>query len=117
VLATNLRRPQDFVARFGGEEFAVLLPHTNLEGAGHLAEEIHKAILELEIEHRGSSWECVTVSIGCAALSPAHNDDRFALLQMADSALYRAKGLGRNSIECDTTVSEPVEQAQTSLED
>jgi hypothetical protein len=36
---------------------------------------------------------------------------------MADSALYRAKGLGRNSIECDTTVSEPVEQAQTSLED
>jgi diguanylate cyclase (GGDEF)-like protein len=117
VLATNLRRPQDFVARFGGEEFAVLLPHTTPEGACHLAGEIRRAILDLEIDHRGSPWECVTVSIGCAALAPSHNDDRFVLLQMADSALYRAKGQGRNCIECDASADEPVAQGQSSAEE
>ncbi|MBT9332136.1 GGDEF domain-containing protein [Paracidobacterium acidisoli] len=109
VLSRHLRRPQDFVARFGGEEFAILLPHTDLDGARHLAETIRIAVLEAAVDHDGSSWGCVTVSVGCAAILPAHGDDRFRLLQTADAALYLAKKAGRNCIEISEPVDEPAQ--------
>lgn len=108
VLTDHMRRPQDLVARFGGEEFVVLLPHTPLEGALTRAEEIRASILELATEHADSPWGWVTVSIGCAALTPARGDDRSELLHLADAALYHAKQNGRNCIQASTLTDEPM---------
>jgi diguanylate cyclase (GGDEF)-like protein len=112
ALAALMRRPADLVARFGGEEFAVLLPNTDLSGAAHLAESLRLAVLNLSIAHQGSSWECVTISIGCAVFPPptpatASGLDRFQLLTAADQALYQAKQSGRNRVEIDARGSKP----------
>jgi diguanylate cyclase (GGDEF)-like protein len=102
ALAAQLQRPADLVARFGGEEFAVLLPQTDLAGAAHMAETLRRAIADLAILHQGSSWDFVTVSIGGAArdhLQPGFGSDRFPLLTAADQALYQAKRSGRNCVQ------------------
>lgn len=104
ALAALMRRPADLVARFGGEEFAVLLPNTDLTGAAHLAENLRLAVLNLSIAHEGNPWEAITVSIGCAVFFPptpatAPGQDRFQLLTAADQALYQAKQSGRNQIQ------------------
>jgi diguanylate cyclase (GGDEF)-like protein len=99
VLTSRTRRPQDLVARFGGEEFVILLPHTPLEGACARAEEIRAAVVELGTEHADSPWGQLTISIGCAALTPTRGQDKSELLQLADAALYQAKQNGRNCIE------------------
>jgi diguanylate cyclase (GGDEF)-like protein len=96
ALKGEVQRAQDHLARFGGEEFSLLLPHTDLDGAIHLAEQLRMAIMELRINHRGSSTGQVTISLGCAALTPANGEDRTHLLQIADAALYEAKRSGRN---------------------
>ena len=102
ALAAHIRRPQDMVARFGGEEFAVLLPHTGRDGAAHLAEDLRHAVEALGLPHGGSPWGCVTVSIGGATYlpsAPSGAADRFQLLKAADQALYQAKQSGRNCVE------------------
>ena len=96
ALKSEVLRPQDHLARFGGEEFSLLLPHTNVEGALNLAERLKSAVLKLEIGHRGSEIGQVTVSLGCAALTPESGDPNTLLLEMADAALYEAKRSGRN---------------------
>ncbi len=98
-LVRQVQRPEDFVARFGGEEFALLLPHTSAEGAAKVLERIRAAILGLDIEHIGNSWNRVTVSIGYSALTPTFNDGQSGLVQLADAALYQAKSNGRNRVE------------------
>lgn len=88
-------RSGDLVARIGGEEFAVLLPATDLAGAGEMAERLRRAVSALEIVHAGSEIaDHVTLSIGYASLS-AEMPDFAALMEQADRALYRAKSLGR----------------------
>ena len=86
-------RDADVVARNGGEEFAVLLPQTDAEGALQLAERLRKAVADYTFRHRR-----VTVSIGVATLQPLMN--AVTLHRLADEALYRAKGNGRNSVCC-----------------
>ena len=98
-------RAQDHVARFGGEEFALLLPHTSLAGAQHLAEEIGQAIFALKIPHGGSPWGFVTVSSGCAELIPTREMNERELLKLADAALYRAKRGGRNCVKTSMTLA------------
>jgi diguanylate cyclase (GGDEF)-like protein len=99
ALRQQVHRPEDLVARFGGEEFALLLPNTSAEGALTVVERIRAAVLDLGIEHIGNSWNCVTVSIGFSALTPTTNDGQSRLIQLADAALYQAKSRGRNRVE------------------
>lgn len=92
-----LRREADFVARFGGEEFVVLLPMTDAEGAEVIARTILQKISVLAISHVGSPYEIVSLSIGAACSRAGLSVDRSLLLEMADRALYQAKKRGRNN--------------------
>lgn len=98
TLRTYVRRPQDLAGRFGGEEFAILLPHTPLEDAIDFAERVRGAIYDLAIHHNRSPHSRVTVSIGCSAAIPVQGSHSAELLRAADNALYRAKKAGRNQV-------------------
>jgi diguanylate cyclase (GGDEF)-like protein len=98
ILGSVARRPHDLAARYGGEEFVLQLPGTSLEGALLLAEELRKAVFDGAGEHRWSSWERVTVSIGCASTTPRLEEPRTGLVAQADKGLYQAKRAGRNTV-------------------
>ncbi|MBA3582866.1 MAG: diguanylate cyclase [Gammaproteobacteria bacterium] len=90
-------RPRDFIARFGGEEFIVLLPTTDISGANALAERIHSTIKEINIEHDGNPDTArITVSIGVATIMPRTTDSPDIFINKLDKALYVAKSQGRN---------------------
>jgi diguanylate cyclase (GGDEF)-like protein len=105
ALSIQVRRPGDVIARFGGEEFLVLLPDTELEGAGILAEVICAAIHDLAIPHTANPTGRVTVSIGCAAMTPAVEQRFEQLIERADQMLYRAKRGGRNRVRTQETTT------------
>ena len=90
-------RSSDLVARIGGEEFAVILPNTDLEGAKIAAENIRLAIESLEIAHQGSQMnDKVTISLGIMGLTPTTGQSPKILINQADQALFQAKKQGRN---------------------
>jgi diguanylate cyclase (GGDEF)-like protein len=89
-------RDGDTVARYGGEEIAVLLPQTELAEAAAVGERIRQAIEALVTEYRGLAIG-VTVSVGCAALGP-EDTDLDDLVERADTKLYEAKSAGRNRV-------------------
>jgi diguanylate cyclase (GGDEF)-like protein len=91
-------RAGDLVARFGGEEFVVLLPYVEAEGAKSLAEILRAAVYELAIPHSAGNSGRVTVSIGCAAMIPREDLSFKQLLEQADEMLYLAKRAGRNRV-------------------
>jgi diguanylate cyclase (GGDEF)-like protein len=93
-----IHRPRDFVSRFGGEEFIMLLPTTEIKGAKEIAERIHERIKQLAIPHKvKGSLDRVTVSIGGATIQPTSEYDSEKFLQRIDRALYQAKHQGRNT--------------------
>jgi diguanylate cyclase (GGDEF)-like protein len=99
-----VRRDTDLVARYGGDELAAILPHTDLEGAMEVAESVRRAIAALRVPHRENheGGGVMTASIGVAtalSLDGGTTQMPAALLQAADSALYEAKKLGRNRVE------------------
>ncbi len=99
ALSTSLKRPKDLAARWGGEEFACLLPNTNAKGAQNVAEVLREAIQNLSIPHKSSPVnEVVTVSVGVVASNPMDDNSFDNLLKRADEALYQAKESGRNRI-------------------
>jgi diguanylate cyclase (GGDEF)-like protein len=99
-LAGALKRDKDLVARFGGEEFAVILPATDHFQAAALAESIRQTIERLEIRHPNSPTGVnVTISLGIATAIDVGFPTANALVGAADSALYTAKQLGRNRAE------------------
>ena len=99
VLQSSLGRPADFLARFGGEEFIILLPDTSEKGCLHLAENIRAALKELHIEHRDSPVaDHLTVSIGAVTCTDVTRCERSLLLEQADKLLYKAKHEGRNCV-------------------
>ena len=92
-----MKRDMDIAGRVGGEEFAMLLPHTNAESALAVAERIRRIIDESRTPTGGDTELRVTVSIGGAvAASPATTLE--ALMQQADRCLYAAKRAGRNCV-------------------
>jgi diguanylate cyclase (GGDEF)-like protein len=91
-------RDVDLVARFGGDEFALILPNTGIAGALRLAEKVRASIAERPFEvDEGISFRA-TVSVGVACC-PEHGDSGKALVRSADAALYRAKAGGGNRVE------------------
>ena len=96
ALRAVARRGSDLVARFGGEEFAVLLPSTPAHGARVVAEAMRHSVEDLRIPHAPGAGTVVTVSLGFATAVPSAGGDPSALLRDADRALYRAKAQGRN---------------------
>ena len=94
IISDALRRPADCGARFGGEEFSVLMHDTGLEGALAVAERIRRAVSSAPVPDLPD--ERVTVSIGVAAMVPRPEQDCRELVVKADEALYEAKRDGRN---------------------
>ena len=91
-------RGEDVMGRYGGEEFLLLLPSTNLHGAQQLAQQLCHAVQAAPFVWGNQSIQ-VTASVGIAGFSTRSQDGWGALLQAADSALYRAKKNGRNRVE------------------
>ncbi len=93
-----LRRPGDLAARYGGEEIAVVLPETDVAGAVQIVNDLLTAVRSCAIAHESSTFGIVTVSAGVAAWNPEQRPAECAqLVEMADTALYAAKALGRNT--------------------
>ncbi|MBB1437752.1 GGDEF domain-containing protein, partial [Shewanella sp. SG41-4] len=97
TLCEYVKRPTDLVSRFGGEEFAIILPCTDIDGAMLVAEQIRQAISELTIVHNGHTIP-VTVSIGVSETIIDSDEHPMLLLEQADKALYQAKRSGRNKV-------------------
>lgn len=89
-------RTTDLCARFGGEELAILLPHTSLDGALELAERLRQGVAARQLSHQGRAIP-VTASFGVAEF-PVCGPTHEALFAAADRALYRAKAEGRNCV-------------------
>ena len=98
-IVTEVIRSQDYGARFGGDEYVILLPHTNDEGAWRVAQKLEKAISErvFAMDHFQAS---VTASIGVATFGPSklETGEVSQIMKEADQNLYRAKRLGRACI-------------------
>lgn len=100
ALQAVVRRPKDLLARFGGEEFVVVLPDTGSNGALLLAEKMRETVERLGIRHeRSTAGDIVTVSVGVATVLPGQGATPESLIAAADRALYHAKNSGRNRIE------------------
>jgi len=91
-----LKRPADFVARWGGEEFVIMLPNTELKGAVMHSEDIRQSVEEMLVPNLPTA----TISIGVACVLPSLNSSMEELFNMADKALYQAKNSGRNKVCC-----------------
>jgi diguanylate cyclase (GGDEF)-like protein len=99
AIAGLLRRPGDSVYRFGGEEFAILMPNTALDGALAHCDAIRAAVEQLAVPHAGSQTGIVTISLGVVAIVPKPGETERSLMERADRMLYRAKSAGRNRVE------------------
>jgi len=92
-------RGTDLCARVGGEEFAIVLQLTDEEGARRVAQDIKQAMDELHMDHGGSPFRYLTLSLGYASIIPDRDSSPDQFFERVDKMLYRAKTAGRNRIE------------------
>lgn len=99
AIERGVKRPADVPFRYGGEEFAIILPHTEGQGAIKVAEDIHQQIQLLQIPHNSSKISSiVSLSLGVSSIIPNTRTSADILISAADDALYDAKLKGRNCI-------------------
>lgn len=99
LIRDSVRRAGDLAARFGGEEFAVVLPGTSVAGAMDIGEVVRRSIAAADFRSAVQGGYGVSVSIGVAAMVPSPSASVATLVQDADAALYQAKRNGRNRVE------------------
>ena len=97
TLATN-KRPYDWVGRWAGQEFLVVLPGTTPEQSKMVADRMRQAVSQIQVTLDGADPIQVTASMGVATQHPGSRDNLVGLLVEADKALYRAKQTGRNRV-------------------
>jgi len=109
-IASVLKRPTDLLARFGGDEFSVILPSTDTKGVLKVANQVLESVRNKKIEHKFSQVSnIITISIGCGTMLPREGDYDYQLvLKLADEALYKAKQYGKNQIRVYDPTSENV---------
>jgi diguanylate cyclase (GGDEF)-like protein len=105
VQLTELLRSGDCLYRYGGEEFLCIFPEQTLASGRQAVERMRAGIEELALVHAGNAGGIITISAGLAILSADHKISTSEVLKAADEALYRAKGLGRNRVECGASVT------------
>jgi len=98
-LSASVHRPEDLVARVGGEEFVLLLPGADATGALRIARKVHEAVSKLVVTSAGIGAGTVTVSVGLAS-DIAADQTAEDLFRRADAALYEAKLGGRDQTRC-----------------
>lgn len=97
VLGSAATRARDLLARFGGEEFVLVLPETDQAAAWKLAERCRELILAEQIPHESSPLgPALTISVGVGSAIPGHDDELRAFIDTVDKRLYQAKQQGRN---------------------
>ena len=102
TIKTTLERESDHVYRWGGEEFAVILPYTPIDGAMLIAERIRENVATAPIQLEGGETVHITISIGAGSVAPTYMDSDKSFVDFwtkLDKALYRAKENGRNRVE------------------
>ena len=98
-LQKSLKRSADLAVRYGGEEFAAILPETDEDGAYLVAESFRKTLAGARLPHRGSERGILTASVGVATYMPDNlRRSTGELIQVADEALYSAKAAGRDRV-------------------
>ncbi|RJF96797.1 sensor domain-containing diguanylate cyclase [Noviherbaspirillum cavernae] len=99
VLSSAATRSRDFFARFGGEEFMIILPETDEKSALAIAQRCRNLIFKEQIAHEKSEVsQILTISLGVGTIVPSHQDELMKFIELVDRRLYQAKQKGRNCI-------------------
>lgn len=115
ALEQQAQRPDDLLARYGGDEFILLLPDTNASGAMEVAQQMHEAIRLLAAENSASPFGgLLTITVGIGVGQAEIAADPIALIDVADQALYQAKQMGRNRT-CTRSSAQDVAMSSSSI--
>ncbi|NET73227.1 MAG: PleD family two-component system response regulator [Sphaerospermopsis sp. SIO1G2] len=106
TIQISIKNPVDLLSRYGGEEFAIILPGTNNQAAVNLAEEVRQTVYNLKIPHQTSSvYGYVTLSLGVATTIPNLKNSPDTLINKCDKVLYLAKSQGKNRVVTEKMIS------------